>query len=222
MRYLTRASTPGHAKAPQVRRPTGLSTVREGGVEPPRPFGHWNLNPARLPIPPPAHWVCLRAVDLVVRRLPTRRTLARGPGCVHIPSSGAGVTARCPRQPPYVSAATGSRINLVPMAAVSPVRGPAPQPGAGHWSSAASTILGRRTSGRTGGGTSGSTSASAYRMHVPRTRIGCTYRMRVEKPVRNRVGRTSSTPVGGVDRGNQPIHRRVDTISKQYQVGSTG
>ena len=33
--------------------------VREGGVEPPRPFGHWNLNPARLPIPPPAHWVCL-------------------------------------------------------------------------------------------------------------------------------------------------------------------
>lgn len=26
--------------------------VREGGVEPPRPFGHWNLNPARLPIPP--------------------------------------------------------------------------------------------------------------------------------------------------------------------------
>ncbi len=34
------------------------SSVREGGVEPPRPCGHWNLNPARLPIPPPAHWVC--------------------------------------------------------------------------------------------------------------------------------------------------------------------
>lgn len=34
-----------------------VSMVREGGVEPPRPFGHWNLNPARLPIPPPAHWV---------------------------------------------------------------------------------------------------------------------------------------------------------------------
>jgi hypothetical protein len=33
-------------------------TVREGGVEPPRPFGHWNLNPARLPIPPPAHGCC--------------------------------------------------------------------------------------------------------------------------------------------------------------------
>lgn len=38
--------------------------MREGGVEPPRPFGHWNLNPARLPIPPPAHWVCLRASHL--------------------------------------------------------------------------------------------------------------------------------------------------------------
>jgi hypothetical protein len=29
--------------------------VREGGVEPPHPFGHRNLNPARLPIPPLAH-----------------------------------------------------------------------------------------------------------------------------------------------------------------------
>jgi hypothetical protein len=28
--------------------------VREGGVEPPRPFGHTDLNRARLPIPPPA------------------------------------------------------------------------------------------------------------------------------------------------------------------------
>ena len=26
--------------------------VRKGGVEPPRPNGHRNLNPARLPIPP--------------------------------------------------------------------------------------------------------------------------------------------------------------------------
>jgi hypothetical protein len=30
----------------------GLSLVREGGVEPPRPFGHTDLNRARLPIPP--------------------------------------------------------------------------------------------------------------------------------------------------------------------------
>ena len=26
--------------------------VRKGGLEPPRPFGHWILSPARLPIPP--------------------------------------------------------------------------------------------------------------------------------------------------------------------------
>ncbi len=24
-------------------------SVREGGFEPPRPFGHWHLKPARLP-----------------------------------------------------------------------------------------------------------------------------------------------------------------------------
>src|SRR5690606_22877271 len=43
------------------------SLVREGGVEPPRPCGHWNLNPARLPIPPPAHLgVCLRAPSCAV------------------------------------------------------------------------------------------------------------------------------------------------------------
>src|SRR6478609_3272195 len=30
--------------------------VREGGVEPPRPFGHWHLKPARLPIPPLARF----------------------------------------------------------------------------------------------------------------------------------------------------------------------
>ncbi len=29
------------------------------------------------------------------------------------------------------------------------------------------------------------------------------------------------TSVDGADRGNQPIYRRVDTISKQYQVSST-
>src|ERR671917_174200 len=29
-----------------------FTLVGEGGLEPPRPFGHRNLNPARLPIPP--------------------------------------------------------------------------------------------------------------------------------------------------------------------------
>ena len=37
-----------------------------------------------------------------------------------------------------------------------------------------------------------------------------------EEPRRER--RQASTPVDRADRGNQPIHRRVDTISKQYQV----
>ncbi|GAA3500363.1 hypothetical protein GCM10019016_074690 [Streptomyces prasinosporus] len=32
--------------------------------------------------------------------------------------------------------------------------------------------------------------------------------------------RQASTPVDRADRGNQPIDRRVDTISKQYQLGS--
>ena len=33
-------------------RPTFHRMVREGGVEPPRPFGHTDLNRARLPVPP--------------------------------------------------------------------------------------------------------------------------------------------------------------------------
>ena len=38
---------------------TGLHfSVREGGVEPPRPFGHTDLNRARLPIPPLALEAC--------------------------------------------------------------------------------------------------------------------------------------------------------------------
>lgn len=36
--------------------------------------------------------------------------------------------------------------------------------------------------------------------------------------MRTRERTRESTPVDGADRGNQPIHRRVDTISKQYQV----
>lgn len=29
--------------------------VRAGGVEPPSPYGHWDLNPARLPVSPHPH-----------------------------------------------------------------------------------------------------------------------------------------------------------------------
>ena len=42
----------GHAGLPIRKRPPisrGPSLVREGGFEPPRPFGHWHLKPARLP-----------------------------------------------------------------------------------------------------------------------------------------------------------------------------
>ena len=39
-----------HIAAGENRRTSEM--VGEGGVEPPRPFGHRNLNPARLPIPP--------------------------------------------------------------------------------------------------------------------------------------------------------------------------
>ena len=125
-------------------------SVREGGVEPPRPFGHWNLNPARLPIPPPAHWVCLRAVPPGGWRLPTCRRLARCPGWIHIPYPPP-VTCpgdhrhplRTPRTSRYVSTWAGSRINLVPVGAISPGGGQGPQSGAGHLSAAPSTILGR-------------------------------------------------------------------------------
>ena len=200
-------------RSPPGPRPEGLPSVREGGVEPPRPFGHWNLNPARLPIPPPAHWVCPRALPPGGWRLPTCRRLARCTGWIHIPfpwagppvpASGtlrarppSGVTGSHPtrplapvtpsdlplRTPPtprhvstHVSTWTGSRINLVPVTAISPGGGQGPQSGAGHLSAAPSTILGR-------------SSAQAV----------------VQKEF------------DGPTRGNQPIYRRVDTISKQYQ-----
>ena len=39
------------------------SLVPRRGLEPPRPFGHWHLKPARLPIPPPGHGRCLTGRD---------------------------------------------------------------------------------------------------------------------------------------------------------------
>ena len=44
------------------------SRVRERGLEPPRPFGHWILNPARLPIPP----LSLRRCDTSLRQIARR------------------------------------------------------------------------------------------------------------------------------------------------------
>lgn len=164
-------------------------SVREGGVEPPRPCGHWNLNPARLPIPPPAHWVCLPVPALSGWPLPTSRTLARRTGWVHIPSRPPARRHRALRHTPglpqphlhhpvlrrpgpaipapalapaadaalapaHVSGRRDSRINLVPVPGISPGGGPGPQPGAGHWSSPASTIHGSRSACREFGGQS--------------------------------------------------------------------
>ena len=72
--------------------------VREGGVEPPRPFGHWNLNPARLPIPPPAHGCCRWALAVCCERLPTSRRLARCYGWIHIRSGRAPASRVRPRR----------------------------------------------------------------------------------------------------------------------------
>ncbi len=38
--------------------------VREGGVEPPHQR-YWNLNPARLPIPPPSHEIKIKEQPLL-------------------------------------------------------------------------------------------------------------------------------------------------------------
>ena len=37
--------------------------VGRTGVEPARPYGHGNLNPTRIPIPPPAHTIPTRPAD---------------------------------------------------------------------------------------------------------------------------------------------------------------
>jgi hypothetical protein len=93
--------------------------------------------------------VCPRAPDLAVRRLPTRRTLARWRGWVHITCPGAAAHQRLRKR------ATGPgcrrpcidpcRFTYQPRTgtARSPGAGRGPQSGAGHWSAAASTILDR-------------------------------------------------------------------------------
>jgi hypothetical protein len=51
----------------------GARGVREGGLEPPRPYGHWHLKPARLPIPP------LSRGRFIVSPVPDTRYRDRGP-----------------------------------------------------------------------------------------------------------------------------------------------
>ena len=40
--------------------------MRKGGLEPPRPCGHWHLKPARLPIPPLPRRVLSREPEMAV------------------------------------------------------------------------------------------------------------------------------------------------------------
>lgn len=54
------------------------SLVREGGVEPPRPHGHTDLNRARLPIPPLAH------VSYGVSPQATHKTIRTARGAVQL------------------------------------------------------------------------------------------------------------------------------------------
>ena len=76
--------------------------VPRRGLEPPRPYGHWHLKPARLPIPPPGQVNersdtavargCQRPIDkrvkIVARPLPRGQSEASpgpGPGAALLP-----------------------------------------------------------------------------------------------------------------------------------------
>ena len=87
------------------------SLVREGGVEPPRPHGHTDLNRARLPIPPLAH------VSYGVSPQATHKTIRTACGAVQsrecdlrylcyvevvgVREEPRGVTSRPPWKQPY-------------------------------------------------------------------------------------------------------------------------
>src|SRR5271156_6606611 len=71
---VERAPRPSHAPRDAVpgKPPPGVApsaparwrtVVGEGGLEPPHPFGHRNLNPARLPIPPLARMTEVTLVE---------------------------------------------------------------------------------------------------------------------------------------------------------------
>ena len=62
-----------------------VTTVREGGVEPPRPFGHTDLNRARLPIPPLARVAGLRLSQRRDRPQPSAGPRCRGSTCASAP-----------------------------------------------------------------------------------------------------------------------------------------
>lgn len=207
--------------------------MREGGVEPPRPCGHWNLNPARLPIPPPAHWVCLPSP-----------ALPRAPSDMQKISTLPGVESH-PFPPPLPPALRPHRRPGRPRPArarrpcparprgrgrLRVRRRPAPhlRPGTRHTFQREPVHV----------STSYRSSASPQESDGPHSQVrdtgpGAPLRSMAEAvPGRVRRGASQGTsggdfgrcrqPVDRADRGNQPISRRVDTISKQYQQGRVG
>ncbi len=185
--------------APQVQDLRGSGQmVREGGVEPPRPCGHWNLNPARLPIPPPAHWVCPPAPAIVVLAPSDIEKISTVPrvGSHPFPVRSGAVLPQA--RPPLCA---GPR----------PVQQTRPR---------------LRTNGHQHVSTSYRYRPSVHRrgrVHSPvrDTVLGPPLRSSPRGVRRGAPKGTSgrSTPVGRAARGNQPISLRVDTISKQYQAG---
>jgi hypothetical protein len=184
------------SRAPRGTRGPAVS-VREGGVEPPRPCGHWNLNPARLPIPPPAHRVCL----------PVRFPCGAAPSDMQNISTPAGALShpfpRGRRRPahfgteryadgsvrPHRPRFEGDRFTYQPRT------GPARLPRSRSRSTARCGTL------------------VADRLYDPwQDDVREEFEGRLHRELRQ-----ASTPVDRADRGNQPIHRRVDTISKQYE-----
>jgi hypothetical protein len=145
------------------------------------------------------------------RRLPTSRTLARWQGWVHITCPGAAAHQRLRFRPPRTRPAGPSRptnpstlrlrINVY-LFTYQPRTVPARLPR----SRAGSTVrCGTLVSGRL---------YDPWQDISPRPRQDWVPQ-EFEVELR-REPRQASTPVDGADRGNQPIYRRVDTISKQY------
>jgi hypothetical protein len=138
--------------------------------------------------------VCPGRLPLAGRRLPTPRTLARWKGWVHIPYPR--------RQRPHRTFDAPATYQGVPVHVSTSYRyRPSPQEGVGVHSQVRDTGLPPPLRSLSG-------------IHEAVTRSSSTGGVRRGAP----QGTSSCVDtVGGADRGNQPIGRRVDTISKQYQ-----
>jgi hypothetical protein len=128
------------------------------------------------------------------RRLPTPRTLARWKGWVHIPYPR--------RQTPCRTIDVPATYQRVPVHVSTSYRyPPSPQERSGSTVRCGTLVFSRLYD-----------PCQAYRR-----RIRAAVTPEEFEDELHRELRPASTPVGGADRGNQPIERRVDTISKQYQ-----